>query len=131
MTEATLLEINGDGRVWTFEHAMAHRPWVGTWTLEYRGNYSAVPYLIGNHYKEPLPDTDDWRLWHQQSHWDSLNAPPSPMGPFTAPVTQVLWMSGPSDPDQRKWWTFANFQEHTLASQNIAQNAFPLAYPFW
>jgi hypothetical protein len=129
MGTAQLLAI-GDPKVFQFDHAMDSRNWIGVWETE-RVGYSAIPYLIGNFYADPLHDTPQWRLWHQQSHWDTVYRPSKPMGPFSTPVGQPLWMSGPSEPKQRDWWIFANHQEHYLVAQNQAQNTWDLYFPFW
>lgn len=119
----------GDPVVYGFEHAMDHRLWIGL-RGDDRSGYSIIPYWIGQRYGDELHDVPEWRLNHQVAHWDALYPPADPMGPFSAPVGQVLWMSGPSDPTA-KWWEFANHQEHYLAAQNIAENQFTLYYPFW
>jgi hypothetical protein len=129
MSAAQLLHI-GDPKVFQFDHAMSHRPWIGVWETERQG-YSTIPYLTGTFYKDPLHDTPDWRLWHQQAHWDTFYRPSKPMGPFGTPSGQILWMSGPSDPKQAAWWVFLNHQEHHLAEADLANGQYDQYYPYW
>jgi hypothetical protein len=120
----------GDPKVFSFDHAMNHRPWIGVWGPE-RQSYSTIPYLLGRFYKDPLHDEPQWRLWHQTAHWDTVYRPSNPAGPFSTPVGQPLWLSGPSEPNQTKWWLFMNWQEHVLVEANQAQNQNDFYYPYW
>ena len=130
MSTAQLLEIS-DPVTYGFDHAMNHRPWIGVWSSERQG-YAQIPYWVGQRYGDPVHDTPEWRLRHAQAHWDTLYAPADPVGPFSAPVGQNLWWTGPSSkPDQSKWWVFANWQEHVLVEQNMAKNQYELFFPFW
>jgi hypothetical protein len=120
-----------DPVIFSFEHAMNSRPWIGVWSDKRRG-YSGIPYWIGHHYADPVHDTPEWRLIHAQSHTDTLYAPPDPIGPFTAPVPKVLDLSGPTAaPESAAWWVFNNWNEHYLTEQNMAQNQWQLYFPFW
>lgn len=125
MTVASLLY---ESPTFAFEHAMDHRWWIGTWGQDVRPYLTAIPYWV-----DPMTNSPMWRLDHQQAHWDAMNPPPppTPMGPFGAPVTQILWQNDMSSADRKKWWMHMNRMEHVLCDSNIAQQQLPVWYPFW
>lgn len=142
--------LNTDDPIFDFEHAMAHREVLAV--MAPLSNYSAIPYFI-----EPWPlpfppypdPATDWRLDHQQAHNDFSSAMP---GYFLAehvgfgiPDNQNLLENDLNNEASRTWWTFANHQEHFIASGVISPlpgtlptGAAPgwwsdvtVNYPFW
>jgi hypothetical protein len=128
MSEATLL-VMGDDQValstFAFEHAMSHRIYLGAmWPLT---RFSILPYFI-----DPQQNNPAYRLDHQYAQNDFTTTMPtwgaSPPGPIppapgtlsvAVPLGQDLLDQHFDDPGQRVWWTFANHQEHYVASANL------------
>jgi len=78
---------------------------------------------------------------HQQGHLDSTNNLPSevvldPSGMWWdrvsigIPTVQNLESVDLNDEAQRRWWVFANHQEH-IAQQAVITPLIEWVYPFW
>ena|SRR6516164_5242692 len=134
MTTPTLL--NFDDPVFAFEHAMAHRIYLGMMAPLTR--FSAVPYIL-----DPITvrrPSDSWHLNHQQAHDDADNAIPGTyLGPAIVGYSPNMKDANLADPWNRSWWTFMNHREHFIESSAMlpAPQMPPpppaphWAFPFW
>jgi hypothetical protein len=125
MSNAALL--NMDDPWWPFNHAMAHREWLGVMAPLTR--FSLVPYFI-----EPMIASVEaagpWALRHQQAHNDAMASLPSSFGATTVGlfIGGNLIDTNLGDQGQQKWLEFQNEQEHYVANTAITP---PNTYPFW
>ena len=127
MSTATLLHYpdTTHGQIfWGFDHQQDHRIWVSVWAGERQG-YCQLPYVL-----EHVTDTPDWRMRHDQAHLDTVYSPPKPVGPFAPPLGQNIRDSGPSNPQQRAYWSFMNHTEHQAVAQNMAAGGYDWYFPF-
>lgn len=127
----TVILLNPDDPVFSFEHMNAHRRYFSQ--MAPLDRFSALPYLL-----DPAYDTSIrasmWHLNHQRGHTDfattlppNYNAQPTEVG---IPANQPLADSDLSAGASRTWWTFAQHHEHFLADSAIL----PLqrgTWPFW
>ena len=134
MARPTLLNANDPW--FAFEHAMAHRLYLGMMSPLPR--FSVVPYFM-----DPMTakrPADGWNFNHQRAHDDADNViPGSYLGPATLGFSPNLVDSNLSDPWNRSWWTFINHMEHYVETDAMLPNpqtsppapAPTWTYPFW
>jgi hypothetical protein len=127
-----------EGAVFAFEHMFAHRNYfVAMAPLD---RFSILPYLL-DPFAPPLPgviEAQDWNLDHQQAHNDAWNVLPSFYGATQQEaglaIGQNLRDTNFTNPDQVRWWTFANHREHYIANNATFPPPTPPPYwmwPFW
>jgi hypothetical protein len=145
---AVYLLTQGVENTFAFEHAMGHRNYFGA--MHPLTRFSVLPYLL-----DPPHGTDisggPWNLNHQQAHNDAHSALPAQYGipsdlSLNLFIGQNLRDTSSKNPDQLKWWTFANHMEHYVANNTILPGpvappptvpGFPAGYrtlwvfPFW
>jgi hypothetical protein len=137
-----------EGRTaFVFEHAMAHKLQLGV-----MGNspglvaLSTLPYWIAPRpgpYGPTPPYQNDAKYFqfHQQAHDDAnVNMPAQlvqdatgawwEVVPIGIPYSQNLQDVDLNDESQRRWWTFANHQEH-IAQSYSASPLIQWVFPFW
>jgi hypothetical protein len=141
----TMTQGLGAAETFAFEHAMAHRNYLGQMAPLTR--FSVIPYLLDPMIDNPSIAASNWHLNHQQAHNDALTSIPSY---YVNPRTGEAWPEGETevglfigtdlrDTDlnnegQRKWWLFLNHQEHYVANGVTLPASIdppPQTFPFW
>ena len=115
-----------------FDHQMAHRLPLGA--MSPLDRFSPLPYIL-----DPYREGGWWRLLHstaQDSFIEDLPSWPGSRGQEGWPndgiglaSDQPLFAPDIFKPGHRKWFEFANFQEHRIAEASISFEE--LVYPFW
>ena len=128
--------LNLDDPTFAFEHAMAHRLYLGLMSPLPR--FSVVPYFI-DPFTAQRP-SDSWHLNHQQAHNDADNViPGSYLGPPIQGFSPNMKDENLADAWNRSWWTFSNHHQHYVESDAmLPQPQTPppppapvWTYPFW
>lgn len=136
MSLASLLVVpNSDaGRnAFGFDHAMSHRNLMVA--MGPLNQWSVAPYFVDPWIFAARPATS-WPLSHQQAHNDFTTfLPANPaVAPGTVgfPIVQNLLEQDLTREDGLPWWTFANHQEHFIASNAILPLDLTVAQlPWW
>ena len=142
MTLVSLLTVNeGHKAAFGFEHAMAHRNYLGQ--MAPLDRFSVIPYLLDPMQDLSIPGSS-WHLDHQQAHNDALVSIPSyyqgPDGAAPTTVQTGLFIGqnlrdyNLDNLDQLRWWTFTNHVEHYIANGvtlPASQDPPPQTFPFW
>lgn len=128
--------LNSNDPWFAFDHAMTHRNGLGV--MSPLDRFSAIPYFVDPMQNIGTP-ASMWHLDHQAAHNDALANLPTQFGASTIGlrIGGILRDYNLDNPDQRKWWEFANHQEHFVGGNTISPNIqFPppapqWTYPFW
>lgn len=121
MSLATLMAFPQGERAqnaWSFDHAMAHRGLLAVMGPLHQ--WSAIPYFVDPQQFRARP-TDPWNLNHQQAHNDYNKFLPAYALATDGGISQsqILVEHDFRSQDGQPWWTFANHQEHRVASGAI------------
>jgi hypothetical protein len=130
--------LNPDDPMFAFQHAMSHRNYLGQMAPLTR--FSSIPYWL-----DPIQAADkpssNWNINHTFAHRDFITTLPAAYSPNAPqPPSSGLFIGEDlrdynlANDEQRRWWTFANQQEHynadavTLPMSATRPN---MTFPFW